>query len=145
MAFKPKIISDEVTDNITSNIQLGIDNDITKAASKTKTTTQTETTSAKGAPAPQKPREFDADSVIKNSDVDYQKWLSFKKIVLMKPIEQLEDKVLNIQLPSSIVQRLGELGWWNKSIHNKTIVCNLIVDFLAQYKDIIDLLEKNKK
>lgn len=142
MAFKAKVISDEVNSDINSNIELGIDNDIHRTQSKTMEEKRETALRKISRQQPAKAKQFNADSIIKNSSIDYSKWLNYKKVVLMKPIEQLEDdRILNIQMPYQLVQKLNSLGWWNKSIHTKTIVCNLVIDFLERNKDIIDLLD----
>lgn len=141
MAFnRSKILSDDVLSDFNQGIELGIDNSIEQTRSKTSNEKDKSAAVKKKKSVPQ--NNFNADDIIKSSTIDYNKWLKYKKTLLIKPIEQLSGEIMNVGMPSEIVYKLNQLGVWHKSIHSKTILCNLIINFLEENKDIIELLDK---
>ena len=91
---------------------------------------------------------IDFDKLAAESGIDQQKWRTFKEITLIRPMEffDMKDDIKTVPLPTSLVDELNKLSLFNKSAFNKTIITNLIVRFLRENRDIIELIEQaNKK
>lgn len=148
MAFKPTTITEEESSEIQENLSAVITDSVTEVKENIRRPTIEERKQRK--PRKKASRDFfvDMESAVKDSGIDYNKWNNYKNTVLIKPIQVLEDpSQQNIGLPSSLLQRLNELTKYSRRVHAKTIVANLIVDFLERNGDIIQLLDKeyNKK
>lgn len=100
------------------------------------------------APKKKVSKRIDWDGVIKDANIDYGKWQTYKRITLVKPIELIDIyDTQNVAVPIELLKRLNSLSKYNASVHMKTIVTNLIIEFLEKNKDILDLMENefNKK
>ena len=135
MAFKVKMISDEDSKSIAENLELAITDTIQEAKSSLD-----ENMGDAPAKAPAKKKKkvskpgIDFDKLVAESDIDPQKWRTFKEITLLRPMEFFDMK-----------DELNRLSLFNKSAFNKTIIANLIVRFLKENRDIIELIEQTNK
>lgn len=149
MAFKARMISDEDSKSIAESLELGITNTIQEAKSSLE---ENKTEAPAKAPAKKKKKVskpgIDFDKLAAESGIDQQKWRTFKEITLIRPMEffDMKDDIKTVPLPTSLVDELNKLSLFNKSAFNKTIITNLIVRFLRENRDIIELIEQaNKK
>ncbi|MBO7607770.1 MAG: hypothetical protein J6T28_09185 [Paludibacteraceae bacterium] len=148
MAFKVKMISDEDSKSIAENLELAITDTIQEAKSSLD-----ENMGDAPAKAPAKKKKkvskpgIDFDKLVAESDIDPQKWRTFKEITLLRPMEffDMKDDIKTVPLPTSLVDALNRLSLFNKSAFNKTIIANLIVRFLKENRDIIELIEQTNK
>lgn len=140
MGFNAKMISDGDSEGIASKISLGISDKIADVKS---TTEEKKNVEEKRKPQKKTSTSVDYDALIKQTDIDYKKWCEFKHTTLVKPMQVLEEKeCTGILIPVSFVQELNGLSVFNKSVSNKTIITNLIIDFLKNNSDIIEFLKK---
>lgn len=150
MAWNAKAISAADSEAIAKNLELGITDTIEKASSSLeegKGESTAKVPVAKRKKKVSKPG-IDFDKLAAESGIDQQKWRTFKEITLIRPMEffDMKDDIKTVPLPTSLVDELNKLSLFNKSAFNKTIITNLIVRFLRENRDIIELIEQaNKK
>lgn len=150
MAWNAKAISAADSEAIAKNLELGITDTIEKASSSLeegKGESTAKVPVAKRKKKVSKPG-IDFDKLAAESGIDQQKWRTFKEITLIRPMEffDMKDDIKTVPLPTSLVDELNKLSFFNKSAFNKTIITNLIVRFLRENRDIIELIEQaNKK
>lgn len=150
MAWNAKAISAADSEAIAKNLELGITDTIEKASSSLeegKGESTAKLSVAKRKKKVSKPG-IDFDKLAAESGIDQQKWRTFKEITLIRSMEffDMKDDIKTVPLPTSLVDELNKLSLFNKSAFNKTIITNLIVRFLRENRDIIELIEQaNKK
>ncbi|MCQ2082084.1 MAG: hypothetical protein MJZ11_10530 [Lachnospiraceae bacterium] len=112
------------------------------SAEKRETSVKKERAKSKKKEATSKTSELEAK--MKASDIDYSRWTNFKRIIFNKPdLSIQEEETKTVVIPISLLERMYALSKNNKKIFVKTIVANLIMDFLEENEDIIEFLEKN--
>lgn len=149
MAFKPTTISQEESNDIKTDLN----DSITVQVNETKSSLQKDLDSerkkkeAKPRKKTQK-KDFFAtiDPVVESAGIDQQKWRNYKKDLLVKPMELIEDvNQRTVCVPAVLLDKLNDLQKFSQRIHTKTILANLIVDFLERNGDIIDLMNNEYK
>lgn len=149
MAFKPTTISQEESNDIKTDLN----DSITVQVNETKSSLQKDLDSerkkkeAKPRKKTQK-KDFFAtiDPVVESAGIDQQKWRNYKKDLLVKPMELIEDvNQRTVCVPAVLLDKLNDLQKFSQRIHTKTILANLIVDFFERNGDIIELMNNEYK
>lgn len=146
MAFKPTTISQEESNDIKTDLN----DSITVQVNETKSSLQKDLDSerkkkeAKPRKKTQKKDFFaSVDPVVEQAGIEVQKWRNYKKDLLVKPMELIEDVNQRVVcVPSVLLDKLNDLQKYSQRIHTKTILANLIVDFFERNGDIIELMNK---
>lgn len=149
MAFKPTTISQEESNDIKTDLN----DSITVQVNETKSSLQKDLDSerkkkeAKPRKKTQK-KDFFAtiDPVVESAGIEEQKWRNYKKDLLVKPMELIEDvNQRTVCVPAVLLDKLNDLQKYSQRIHTKTILANLIVDFFERNGDIIELMNNEYK
>lgn len=148
MAFKPQTISQEES----NDIKTVLNDSITVQVNETKSSLQKDLDSdserkkkeAKPRKKTQKKDFFaSVDPVVEQAGIEEQKWRNYKKDLLVKPMELIEDvNQRTVCVPAVLLDKLNDLQKYSQRIHTKTILANLIVDFFDRNGDIIELMNK---
>ena len=146
MAFKPTTISEEESNDIKTDLN----DSITVQVNETKSSLQKDLDSerkkkeAKPRKKTQKKDFFaSVDPVVEQAGIEEQKWRNYKKDLLVKPMELIEDvNQRTVCVPAVLLDKLNDLQKYSQRIHTKTILANLIVDFFERNSDIIELMNK---
>lgn len=146
MAFKPTTISQEES----NDIKTGLNDSITVQVNETKSSLQKDLDSErkkKEAKTRKKTQKKDffasVDPVVEQAGIEEQKWRNYKKDLLVKPMELIEDvNQRTVCVPAVLLDKLNDLQKYSQRIHTKTILANLIVDFFERNGDIIELMNK---
>lgn len=146
MAFKPTTISQEESNDIKTDLN----DSITVQVNETKSSLQKDLDSerkkkeAKPRKKTQKKDFFaSVDPVVEQAGIEEQKWRNYKKDLLVKPMELIEDvNQRTVCVPAVLLDKLNDLQKYSQRIHTKTILANLIVDFFDRNGDIIELMNK---
>ena len=146
MAFKPTTISEEESNDIKTDLN----DSITVQVNETKSSLQKDLDSerkkkeAKPRKKTQKKDFFaSVDPVVEQAGIEEQKWRNYKKDLLVKPMELIEDvNQRTVCVPAVLLDKLNDLQKYSQRIHTKTILANLIVDFFERNGDIIELMNK---
>lgn len=146
MAFKPTTISQEESNDIKTDLN----DSITVQVNETKSSLQKDLDSErkkKGAKPRKKTQKKDffasVDPVVEQAGIEEQKWRNYKKDLLVKPMELIEDvNQRTVCVPAVLLDKLNDLQKYSQRIHTKTILANLIVDFFERNGDIIELMNK---
>ncbi len=146
MAFKPTTISQEESNDIKTDLN----DSITVQVNETKSSLQKDLDSerkkkeAKPRKKTQKKDFFaSVDPVVEQAGIEEQKWRNYKKDLLVKPMELIEDvNQRTVCVPAVLLDKLNDLQKYSQRIHTKTILANLIVDFFERNGDIIELMNK---
>ena len=146
MAFKPTTISQEESNDIKTDLN----DSITVQVNETKSSLQKDLDSerkkkeAKPRMKTQKKDFFaSVDPVVEQAGIEEQKWRNYKKDLLVKPMELIEDvNQRTVCVPAVLLDKLNDLQKYSQRIHTKTILANLIVDFFERNGDIIELMNK---
>lgn len=146
MAFKPTTISQEESNDIKTDLN----DSITVQVNETKSSLQKDLDSerkkkeAKSRKKTQKKDFFaSVDPVVEQAGIEEQKWRNYKKDLLVKPMELIEDvNQRTVCVPAVLLDKLNDLQKYSQRIHTKTILANLIVDFFERNGDIIELMNK---
>mgnify|MGYP006330309883 CR=1 FL=1 len=150
MAFKAKAISQDESLDILGDLN----DSITVHVNETKESLKKNLDSEEDNKRERKPRkktqkkDFFAtiDPVVESAGIDQQKWRNYKKDLLVKPMELIEDvNQRTVCVPAVLLDKLNDLQKFSQRIHTKTILANLIVDFLERNGDIIDLMNNEYK
>jgi len=143
-----KVLDDEEDNQVSSDDHAMSDNNFfdqeisTKVEESEKTSSKKEEQKKPVRKKTSEPSRKDIESTLEESKIDEEKWAKYKKITLVKPIELLEDSdIKNIGIPQNLLQRMKILCLSNPRVQMRTIVTNLILNFLEENKDIIDLVE----
>lgn len=146
MAFKPTTISQEESNDIKTDLN----DSITVQVNETKSSLQKDLDSerkkkeAKPRKKTQKKDFFaSVDPVVEQAGIEEQRWRNYKKDLLVKPMELIEDvNQRTVCVPAVLLDKLNDLQKYSQRIHTKTILANLIVDFFERNGDIIELMNK---
>jgi hypothetical protein len=146
MAFKPTTISQEESNDIKTDLN----DSITVQVNETKSSLQKDLDSErkkKEAKTRKKTQKKDffasVDPVVEQAGIEEQKWRNYKKDLLVKPMELIEDvNQRTVCVPAVLLDKLNDLQKYSQRIHTKTILANLIVDFFERNGDIIELMNK---
>jgi|GEM_PF-3741244 hypothetical protein len=149
MAFKPTTISQEESNDIKTDLN----DSITVQVNETKSSLQKDLDSerkkkeAKPRKKTQKKDFFaSVDPVVEQAGIEEQKWRNYKKDLLVKPMELIEDvNQRTVCVPAVLLDKLNDLQKYSQRIHTKTILANLIVDFFERNGDIIELMNNEYK
>lgn len=150
MAFKAKAISQDESLDILGDLN----DSITVHVNETKESLKKNLDSEEDNKRERKPRkktqkkDFFAtiDPVVESAGIDQQKWRNYKKDLLVKPMELIEDvNQRTVCVPAVLLDKLNDLQKFSQRIHTKTILANLIVDFMERNGDIIDLMNNEYK
>lgn len=149
MAFKPTTISQEES----NDIKIDLNDSITVQVNETKSSLQKDLDSerkkkeAKPRKKTQKKDFFaSVDPVVEQAGIEEQKWRNYKKDLLVKPMELIEDvNQRTVCVPAVLLDKLNDLQKYSQRIHTKTILANLIVDFFERNGDIIELMNNEYK
>ena len=150
MAFKAKAISQDESLDILGDLN----DSITVHVNETKESLKKNLDSEEDNKRERKPRkktqkkDFFAtvDPVVESAGIDQQKWRNYKKDLLVKPMELIEDvNQRTVCVPAVLLDKLNDLQKFSQRIHTKTILANLIVDFFERNGDIIDLMNNEYK
>ena len=145
MAFKPTTISQEESNDIKTDLN----DSITVQVNETKSSLQKDLDS--DSERKKKPRKktqkkdffASVDHVVEQAGIEEQKWRNYKKDLLVKPMELIEDVTQrSVCVPAVLLDKLNDLQKYSQRIHTKTILANLIVDFFERNGDIIELMNK---
>ncbi len=150
MAFKAKAISQDESLDILGDLN----DSITVHVNETKESLKKNLDSEEDNKRERKPRkktqkkDFFAtiDPVVESAGIDQQKWRNYKKDLLVKPMELIEDvNQRTVCVPAVLLDKLNDLQKFSQRIHTKTILANLIVDFFERNGDIIELMNNEYK
>lgn len=150
MAFKARAISQDESNDILADLN----ESITVHVNETKESLKKNLDSEEDNKRERKPRkktqkkDFFAtiDPVVESAGIDQQKWRNYKKDLLVKPMELIEDvNQRTVCVPAVLLDKLNDLQKYSQRIHTKTILANLIVDFFERNGDIIELMNNEYK
>ena len=151
MAFKAKAISQDESLDILGELNDSITVHVTETKSELEKKMDPDTEERKRERKPRKKnqkKDFFAsvESLIEDNGIDQQKWRNYKKDLLVKPMDLIEDiSQRTVCVPAGLLDRLNDLQKYSPRIHTKTILANLIIDFLERNSDIIELMNKEYK
>ena len=123
MAFKPTTISQEESNDIKTDLN----DSITVQVNETKSSLQKDLDSerkkkeAKPRKKTQKKDFFaSVDPVVEQAGIEEQKWRNYKKDLLVKPMELIEDvNQRTVCVPAVLLDKLNDLQKYSQRIHNE--------------------------
>lgn len=151
MAFKARAISQDESNDILADLNESITVHVNETKSSLQKNLDSDSEDNKRERKPRKKtqkKDFFAtiDPVVESVGIDQQKWRNYKKDLLVKPMELIEDvNQRTVCVPAVLLDKLNDLQKFSQRIHTKTILANLIVDFLERNGDIIDLMNNEYK
>lgn len=151
MAFRAKAISTDESLDILGDLNDSITVHVNETKSELEKKMDPDTEERKRERKPRKKnqkKDFFAsvESLIEDNGIDQQKWRNYKKDLLVKPMDLIEDiSQRTVCVPAGLLDRLNDLQKYSPRIHTKTILANLIIDFLERNSDIIELMNKEYK
>lgn len=150
MAFKAQVISLEESIDIKNELGESVHSEVNKIKEELRSASDDSSANREEKKTRKKvvkSKKLDMERIIRENGIDLLKWKKFQQVTLVKPIEMVDDSVVNqnLAVPKMLLQKLNALSDYNKSVHMRTIATNLIIDFLENNKDIIQLMESEYK
>lgn len=147
MAFKAKAISQDESLDILGDLNDSITVHVNETKESLKKNLDSEEDNKRERKTRKKTQKKDffasVDPVVEQAGIEEQKWRNYKKDLLVKPMELIEDvNQRTVCVPAVLLDKLNDLQKYSQRIHTKTILANLIVDFFERNGDIIELMNK---